>query len=143
MSEELRPGITHQAEMIVTKAMTVPANADKIPTFADMPEVLATAFYIAFIEATCLDLVRPFLRAGQHTVGTLVGVTHTAATPVGMKVRARVELVEVDGRRLAFKVVCEDEAETIGSGLHERFIIDMERFMDKVGNKAEKCAESR
>jgi fluoroacetyl-CoA thioesterase len=104
--------------------------ADRLPTFADMPEVLATAFYVAFIEATCLDLVCPFLQEGEYSVGTLVGVTHIAATPIGMKVTA-----EVDGRRLAFKVNCYDEVENIGNGLHERFIINMERFMKKVGKK--------
>jgi fluoroacetyl-CoA thioesterase len=135
MSEPLRAGVKHSGEMIVTKDMTVPGNADRLPTFADMPEVLATAFYVAFIEATCLDLVRPFLQKGEHSVGTLVGVTHIAATPIGMKVTAEVELVEVDGRRLAFKVNCFDEVENIGSGLHERFIINMERFMKKVEEK--------
>ena len=135
MSEILKAGLKLRAEIIVTDAMTVPGNADKIPTFADMPRVFATAFHVAFIEATCLDLVRPFLQEGQHSVGVLVGVTHIAATPVGMKVTAEVELMEVDGRRLAFKVTCRDEVEEIGSGLHERYIIDMERFMDKVAGK--------
>jgi fluoroacetyl-CoA thioesterase len=137
MSKQLEVGLKHSAEMVVTEGMTVPGNADKLPTFADMPDVLATAFFIAFIEATCLDLVRPFLKADEHTVGTLVGVTHTAATPVGMKVKAEVELIEVDGRRLCFKVKCFDEVEAIGGGLHERFIIHMGKFMAKVEGKAD------
>ena len=136
MGESLKTGLKHRAELIVTDDMTVPGNADRLASFADMPNVFATAFYVAFIEATCLDLVRPFLQAGQHTVGTLVGVTHIAATPVGMKVFAQVELVEVEERRLAFKVMCRDEIEEIGSGLHERYIIDMERFMEKVERKS-------
>lgn len=136
MTDHLQVGLKHSAELVVTQGMTVPGNADKIPTFADMPNVLSTAFYVAFIEATCLDLVRPGLKEGEHTVGTLVGFTHTAATPVGMKITVNAELIEVDGRKLTFKVACFDEVEPIGSGLHERFIIDMDRFMAKVGEKS-------
>lgn len=138
MAEQLQTGLKYSAEMVVTEAMTVPGNAATIPGFADMPNVFATAFFVAFIEATCLDAIRPFLEEGQHSVGTRVDVSHIAATPVGMKVRSEVELVEIDGRRLVYKIDCFDEVEAIGSGRHERFIIDMARFMAGVEKKAEK-----
>ena len=79
--------------------------------------------------------VFPLLPPGQSTVGTLVNIRHLAATPVGMAVRFRAELVEVDLRRLLFKVEAWDEVEKICEGQHERFIIDLERFLAGVDKK--------
>ena len=92
---------------------------------------------IAFIERTCIEALRPYLAAGQFTVGTHVDVAHLAATPVGMRVTATVELIEIEGRLLQFAVRCEDEAGPIGEGKHRRAIIDGERFMARLKAKAE------
>ena len=90
---------------------------------------------IALVERTCNESVLPCLEEGQGTVGTLVNVTHTAATPMGMRVWCESELVEVDRRRLVFKVKAFDECGVIGEGVHERFIIDMAKFTAKVQGK--------
>jgi fluoroacetyl-CoA thioesterase len=83
-----------------------------------MPPVFATANMIAFIEWTCVAALAPHLAPHQRTVGTRIEISHSAATPIGMDVTADVELVEIDGRRLRFKVGCRDEAEPIGEGFH-------------------------
>ena len=98
-------------------------------------EVFATPMMIALIEQTCLESVLPYLEEGQGTVGTLVNVTHSAATPVGMRVWCDSELVEVDRRRLVFSVKAYDECGLIGEGRHERFVIDSAKFQAKIDAK--------
>ena len=78
----------------------------------------------------------PYLDEGQGTVGTLVNVAHTSATPIGMRVWCDSELVEVDRRRLVFNVKAYDECGLIGEGTHERFIIDTAKFMEKIKAKS-------
>ena len=99
-------------------------------------KVYATAMMIALIEKAAVLSVEPYLESGQGTVGTLVNVSHCSATPLGMKVHAETELIEIDRRRLVFKVAAYDECGLIGEGLHERFIIDMKKFQDKTDSKA-------
>ena len=98
-------------------------------------EVFATPMMIALVEQTCLESVLPYLDEGQGTVGTLVNVTHSAATPVGMRVWCDSELVEVDRRRLVFSVKVYDECGLIGEGRHERFVIDSAKFQAKIDAK--------
>ena len=97
--------------------------------------VYATPQMIALIEKTSVLSVEPYLEDRQSTVGTLVNVTHCAATPAGMKVHAETELVEVDRRKLTFKVSAYDERGLIGEGVHERFIIDIAKFQAKADSK--------
>ena len=99
-------------------------------------KVYATAMMIALIEKAAVLSVEPYLESGQGTVGTLVNVSHCSATPLGMKVHAETELIEIDRCRLVFKVAAYDECGLIGEGLHERFIIDMKKFQDKTDSKA-------
>ena len=120
-------GIKGSAELLVTENLT--AREVGSGTVA----VLATPMMIALMEKTCLLSVRPFLEAGQDTVGTHVDVAHTAATPVGMRVRCESELVEIDRRRLVYRVTAWDEAGVVGEGTHTRFVIDIEKFQAKAG----------
>lgn len=99
-------------------------------------EVYATPMLVALMERTCNESVMDQLEPGQGTVGTMVNVTHSAATPVGMRVWCESELVEVDRRRLVFKVKAFDEQGVVGEGFHERFVIDQARFMAKVSAKS-------
>lgn len=131
-------GLTHHESLTVTEALTVPAMSQAFTGFVDMPPVFATAFMVGFIEWTCIEALRPYLTDGQKTVGTHVDVSHVAATPVGMSVTADVELVEVEGRKLRFRVACRDEGGPIGEGFHERVIIDHKRFLARVGAKRRK-----
>ena len=98
-------------------------------------KVFATAMMIALMEKTAVLSVEPYLEEGQNTVGTGINVSHCSATPVGMKVWAETELVEIDRRRLVFKVAAYDECGLIGEGTHERFIVDNDRFMKKTQEK--------
>ena len=95
-------------------------------------EVFGTPMMIALMEQAAWQGVAHHLEDGQVTVGTLVNVRHLAATPIGQKVRAVAELSEIDGRRLVFQVTAYDEQQKIGEGWHERFIVNLERFLDRI-----------
>lgn len=94
-------------------------------------DVLATPIMVALMEEAALLCVRPHLAPGTDTVGTRIEVSHLSATPVGMEVRTECELIELDRRRLLFSVKAYDEAGLIGEGRHERFIVDMDKFLAK------------
>ncbi len=95
-------------------------------------EVYATPAMVALMENTCMKSILPFLPQGFNTVGTKVNIEHLKATPIGMKVWCDSELIEVDRRRLVFRVTAFDEKGEIGRGIHERFIIEVEKFMSKL-----------
>jgi len=96
----------------------------------DLP-VFATPAMIALIEKTASESVVPYLEIGTSTVGTHLDVAHSSATPIGMTVVCETELIEIDRRRLVFKVRVYDSAAEVGSGTHERFIVDSAKFMQK------------
>ena len=95
-------------------------------------EVFGTPMMIALMENAAWRAVADSLEHGYVTVGMLVNVRHLGATPLGQKVRATAELVEIDGRRLVFKVEAYDEQKKIGEGQHERFIVNLERFLSRI-----------
>ena len=132
---DLKPGLRHSATIRVTEELAVPASGHLLGATAEMPPVFATAQMIAFVEWTCVAALAPYLAPQQRTVGTRVEMSHSAATPIGMQVTAEIELIEIDGRRLRFKVSCHDDAEPIGEGFHERIIIDNDRFMARLSAK--------
>ncbi|MBI4734837.1 MAG: thioesterase family protein [candidate division NC10 bacterium] len=100
-------------------------------------EVLATPVVVGWLEAAAIRAVQPFLEPGQGSVGTMVSMKHLAATPAGMTVRATATVTEVDGRRIRFSVEAHDEKEKIAEGEHERFIVNMAKFLDRVAQKAQ------
>ena len=132
---ELTVGHRHSEQLIVEPKHTVPHVDDSWPAFQDMPPVLATAMMIAFIEQTCIMGLRPFLPSHQRTVGIHVDVSHIAATPIGMAITAEVELIGIEGKTLHYKVLCRDAAGLIGEGRHQRAIIDVERFIQRLQEK--------
>ena len=97
--------------------------------------VYATPAMIALMEQAAYTSVADELEEGQGSVGTLMNVKHISATPVGMEVTAKSELVEIDGRRLVFQVEAFDERGKIGEGEHERFIVDNVKFQQKADSK--------
>ena len=97
--------------------------------------VYGTPAMILLMEMAALSAVAPLLPPGWSTVGTELNVKHLSATPLGMKVSARAELLSIDGRALAFKVEAFDEAGKIGDGTHNRFIVEDERFIAKTKAK--------
>ena len=128
----LETGIKGTKELIVTADKTAKAMG------SGTLDVFATPAMIALMEKTSRLSVAPFLEEGQSTVGTVVNVKHLAASPVGMKVTCQTELIEIDRRRLVFKVACFDDAGLIGEGEHERFIIDVDKFLAKANAKLAK-----
>jgi len=132
---ELKTGIKFQQSITVTEKLIVPAMSESYSGFIDMPKVFATAFLVGFAEWTCVELLQPYLNEDEKTVGTYVDLSHSAATPIGMNVTAEVEIVKVEGRKLRFKILCRDEKEVISEGFHERFIINYEKFMERVEKK--------
>lgn len=101
-------------------------------------EVLSTPRVILLMEQAARDAVEDALPEGNITVGTLISMKHFAATPLGGKVRAEAHLREVDGRRLVFDVAVYDEFEKISEGVNERFIVSIDKFLEKVKKKQAK-----
>jgi fluoroacetyl-CoA thioesterase len=95
-------------------------------------EVFGTPMMVALMENAAWGAVADDLDQGYVTVGTLVNVKHLGATPLGQHIRAKAELIEIDGRRLVFKVEAFDEQKKIGEGTHERYIVNLERFMQRL-----------
>ena len=98
-------------------------------------EVFATPMMIALMERTSRMSVKPYLEDGQETVGTKVDVTHVSSTPVRLKVWCESEVVDIDRRRIVFKVAAYDEKGLIGEGTHERFVIDVAKVQAKTEEK--------
>ncbi len=99
-------------------------------------DVLGTPTIFLWVEDACTRLIMPHLAPGQSTVGSRVTLRHLAATPPGMTVRARASLLELEGRRVRFGVEMFDEREKIAEAEHERVIVDLGRFLERIGQKA-------
>ena len=109
------------------------ANRFKDPL---LPQVLATPMMVLMMENAALAAIRPYLDAGESAVGTAIDVRHLAATPVGHEVRAEAEVVNVEGKRIEFKVSAHDETEEIGRGTHQRMVIDLASFNERLARKS-------
>jgi fluoroacetyl-CoA thioesterase len=100
-----------------------------------LPPVLATARMSLAMELAAINALKPFLEPGEMTVGAIVNVTHTAATPEGWRVRAEAEVTKCDGRRIEFNVSASDEKEPIGTGTHLRAVVDRAKFDERFAAK--------
>ena len=112
--------------------MTVTENDTALAMKSGSLKVLATPRLVGLIEEAASKLAESFLPADYTSVGTSLNVNHVAPTPIGSTVRADVELVEVDGRKLIFKVSAADDVKEVFNGRHERFIVNREKFLSKV-----------
>ncbi len=128
----LETGMTHSLKMTVEPHMT--ARNMKSGAL----DVFSTPWMIAFMENCCFDCAAKELEAGQGTVGTMLNIRHLAPTPVGMSVQFECTLTAVDRRKLVFDVMARDEREVIGTGTHERFIVDSAAFVAKCAAKTDK-----
>ena len=127
---ELKVGMKHKYQELVTpEKLAVAYGSGGL-------EVYATPGMIALMESACLKCVEDAVGEGNTTVGTKVCVEHLALTPVFMMAAAECELIEIDGRRLVFKVMAFDECGKIGEGTHERFIVNAEKFKEKCAYKS-------
>jgi predicted thioesterase len=128
---EIKPGATAEVGYTVTEDKT--AHAMGNPGV----HVFATPFVVGLLENAAGAVIHPHLPAGAGTVGTMVEMKHLAATPVGMRVRAKATLLETDGRRFLFAVEAWDDKEKIAEGRHERFVVpDMAKFLGRALKKA-------
>jgi fluoroacetyl-CoA thioesterase len=126
----LTPGLSAEFEQLVTPELTADALGNK------GVQVFATPFVINLMELTCNAVMKPELPAGFASVGTMVEMKHLAATPVGMKVRAKATILETDGKRCLFEITVWDETEKIAEGRHERFVIpNLEKFLGRAMSK--------
>ena len=121
--------MTGTSELVVGEEHTAPSiGSGKV-------RVLATPVMINLIEAAALKAIEHLLPAGYQSLGTHLDVRHLAATPVGMKVRATADVTRVDGRTVTFKVSAADEKELIGDGSHERVVVNVAKFDQRVQRK--------
>lgn len=125
MREELRPGAVYEHSRTVTGKDTAEAHGS-----GDLP-VYATPALVALMEYTAKELAAPGLSEGETTVGIRMEVSHLKATPVGSSVRSRAELVEIQGRKMRFRIKAYEGDVLIGEGMHERAVVDAQRFMRK------------
>ncbi len=126
---KLQIGIKGSAELTVGEEHTAPRVG------SGLVRVLATPVMINLFEAAALDAAERLLPEGHQSLGTLLDVTHVAATPVGMKVRATAEVIGMEGRTIRFKVEAHDEKDLIGEGWHDRVVVNVARFDERVRKK--------
>ena len=138
MKETLQPGLSLAFSYPVPENKTVPYLLPESAEFQQMPRVLASGYMVGLIEWTCIQAINPHLHwPEEQTVGIGFHLDHTAATPPGLTVTVKVTLEKIEGRKLTFAVIAEDGVDKISQGIHERFVIDAERFNAKVAAKSE------
>ena len=136
MKETLKPGLRYVHRFVVTPSKTVPALYPEAEEFVAMPAVLATGFLVGLLEWACVKAINPHLDWPlEQSVGTLIDISHEAATPVGFEVTAKVELLSVEGKKLVFAVEAHDGVDLIAKGRHERFVIDKAKFETRLEAK--------
>ncbi|MES2130034.1 MAG: thioesterase family protein [Pseudomonadota bacterium] len=138
MSPDLKPGHRFEWRYLVPARATVPQLYHDTASCRDMPEVLATGYMVGMMELACLHGMMPFMDwPREQSVGTMVKFSHFAPTPPGMTLRIEGEVLEVEGRRVRFKVEAWDDLERICEGEHERVVIDPARFGAKAAQKVQ------
>jgi predicted thioesterase len=125
----LEPGLTGTATLVVGPEHTAPrVGSGRVP-------VLATPVMINVIEAAALNAIEHLLPSGYQSLGIHLDVRHFAATPVGLTVTAKAEVIAVEGRTITFRVEARDEREPIGDGMHQRVVVNVARFDDRIQRK--------
>ena len=126
----LKAGLKGTANLVVGEDHTAPSIG------SGRVHVLATPVMINLMEAAALAAAEHLLPPGHQSLGTHLDVSHVAATPVGMQVRASAEVIEVSGNKVVFRVAAHDEFDLIGEGTHTRVVVDVARFDARVRDKA-------
>ena len=125
----LAPGLSAEVEITVSERETAAQLG------SGLVPVYATPALVALMENAAVRTLEGYLQPGTSSVGAQIDLHHLAATPVGMKVRARAELAEVHGRKLVFRIQAWDEVELVGEASHVRFLVDQSVFVTKVNAK--------
>lgn len=127
---DIRPGLKGEYTLLVRPEHLASKFKDDM-----LPQVFATPMMVLVMENAALNAVRPYLDPGESAVGSSISIDHLAATPVGHEVRGFAEVTKVDGKRIEFRVSARDEVEEIGRGTHERIVINLVRFNDRLSLK--------
>jgi fluoroacetyl-CoA thioesterase len=138
MKATLAPGLQHRFTFQVPANKTVPHLYPEVAEFQVMPAVFATGFMVGLMEWTCMQLMAPHLDAGEGSLGVHINVSHAAATPPGLSVTVDAECIGVEGRRISFNVKAHDGIDSIGEGRHQRFVIEWDKFSERLRAKAAK-----
>jgi fluoroacetyl-CoA thioesterase len=136
VSPDLKPGISFTFEYTVRDDKTVPRLYPEWQEFQDMPEVFATGFLVGLMEGVCQLAIKPYLDwPREQSVGTHVDFSHLAATPPGLTVRVDCEVTAVEGRKVRFRARAHDGHDLISEGSHERVIIEVAKFNQRLARK--------
>jgi fluoroacetyl-CoA thioesterase len=135
MKPGLTPGMTHRLTYRVPATKTVRHIYTEAPEFQPFPEVLATGFFVALLEWTCTQALAPYLEPGEGSLGVLVDISHSAATPPGFDITVSATFVGAEGKRLTWDLVAHDGIDEIGRGRHVRAVIDRARFDRRLAQK--------
>lgn len=132
---ELKTGIKGEASEIVTEEKTASYVG------SGLVEVYATPCLLALLEKAAVNALEPFLQEEEASVGIKVNFAHLKATPIGMRVKAFAELSAIEGRKLIWKIEAYDELDKIAEGIHERFIVQREKFLAEANKKLKNSYE--
>lgn len=139
MSPDLKPGVRFTWTYTIPARATVPELYHDTAFCRDMPDVLATGYMVGMMELACVNGMMPFMDwPREQSLGTMVSFEHFAPSTPGMTLSVKGEVLEVEGRRVRFRVEAWDDVERICEGTHERVVIDPARFNDKVAAKRAK-----
>lgn len=139
MKATLEVGAKAEFSFRIPATKTVPYLYPEAHEFQLMPTVFATGFMVGLMEWTCLKIVDPHLDEGEGSLGVRIDVTHLAATVPGQTVTVDAECTKIEGRRLYFHVKAHDGIDLISEGAHERMIVNWEKFIGRVNDKAKKA----
>ena len=141
MKDTLKPGLQFEWQTTVPEHSVVPVLfAEQIAFAREMPPVLATGYMVGLLELACARGIIPHLDwPNEQSLGTHVSFSHLAATPAGMTLTIRGELLEVDGRRVRFRVEAWDGLDKISEGEHERTIVLAEKFHARLAEKKQRA----
>jgi fluoroacetyl-CoA thioesterase len=126
---KLQAGMKGHASIVVADEHTAPRVG------SGRVHVLATPVMINLFEAAALEAIERHLPEGYQSLGTVLNVRHIAATPVGMRATASAEVLKVDGRTVYFRVEARDDKELVGDGTHERVVVNVAKFAERVKRK--------
>ena len=135
MKESLRPGVSRTSRIEVDRDRT-------IGFMGEGGRVYGTPYLVRDIEMTCRQLILDHGDAGEDSVGTDVAIKHLAPTLLGMSVDITVTVTAVDGRKVVFEISAKDNIEQICSGTHGRFVVDVNKTVERLKAKAAKLAGS-
>ncbi|KMY68631.1 thioesterase [Desulfocarbo indianensis] len=136
MKDSLKEGLEFEFSFPIGEERTVPSLLPDSPEFQVMPKVLATGYMVGLLEWACILALKPHLDwPREQTVGVLVNLSHSAATPAGLTMKVAGRLEKIQGRRLFFRLRAHDGVDEISEGRHERYVIDAAAFIAKARDK--------